>query len=194
MLCLTELWGPRGRRQHLSLRAMSLVWERAQWGIRTGLWHHKGQSFQTGWRQMHDIAVPSIETTHRVLYLCTYVRASRFWWIVLTQNFTAAVVCSRLCEMFFAYCFEKDTDVGGSQRKHECVLRMKVLFLALNEAVRFACVVTSSRCRSACSNLCFKSSFQSAARSHSPSGLISGETEGCVTPLWSHHCCCFVFF
>lgn len=142
---------------------------------------------------MHDIAVPSIETTHRVLYLCTYVRVSRFWWIVLTQNFTAAVVCWRLCEMFFAYCFEKDTDVGGSQRKHECVLRMKVLFLALNEAVRFACVVTSSRCRSACSNSCFKSSLQSAARSHSPSGLISGETEGCVTPLWSHHCC-FVFF
>lgn len=29
------------------------------------------------------------------------------------------------------------TDVGGSRRKHECVLRMKVLFLALNEAVRF---------------------------------------------------------
>lgn len=98
--------------------------------------------------------------------------------------------------MFCVLFLKKDTDVGGSRRKHECVLRMKVLFLALNEAVRFACVVTSSRCRSVSSNLCFKSSLQSAARSRLPSGLISGETEGCVTPLRSHHCCffCCCFF
>lgn len=97
-------------------------------------------------------------------------------------EFTDAAVCLRLCGMFFFFVrgLLKDKEVGGSQRKHECSSNEGFFFSTLN--VDFDCVVASSAAE-ASAVICALIPLQSAARSHSPSSLISGETEGCVSPL-----------